>query len=126
MTTLDQLNIAVYGTDVDFILQASSNKLFTRFTKQARFVSEHSMDIQDKLGPTAYLFLCVGSLCQVGLRQKIVEVPQDRLAYDFEIGDAILYNKSPSSSLRGKVERTDSSRWYASYFLLGQEWVISV
>ena len=52
-----------------------------------------------------------GNLCQVGLSQKVVEVPESRLAFDFVSGDAIIYSANQAAPIEGHVERIDASRW---------------
>jgi hypothetical protein len=52
-----------------------------------------------------------GNLYQVGLAQKVVEVPENRLAFDFSDGDHVLYTPPSAPPSQGTVEKSDTSRW---------------
>ena len=55
--------------------------------------------------------LSVGNLCQVALSQKIVEVPETRLAFDFASGDAIVYHTKDGLAQHGHIDRSDAAKW---------------
>jgi len=52
-----------------------------------------------------------GNLYQVGLAHKVVEVPENRMAFDFSDGDHVLYPPSSAPPSQGTVEKSDTSRW---------------
>lgn len=55
----------------------------------------------------------------MGLSQKVVEVPENRLAFDFADGDHVQYSPPSGHPSQGTVERSDTSRWCKSVFQHG-------